>query len=150
MLGQCIGFLEEDGWPYELLEREITILKCRYTGESGDFQCWFQARDEVGQLMFYARPKTLVPPEKRMAVAELITRANYGMIIGAFELDLSDGEVRFKVCVDVEHIEITHDFLRNLSYTAVVNMDRYNPGICRVVETDTPPAVAIAEIENEG
>ncbi len=36
----------------------------------------------------------------RMAVAEYLTRANYGLKVGNFELDMNDGEIRYKVTVD--------------------------------------------------
>ena len=32
----------------------------------------------------------------RLQVAEYLTRANYGMKIGKFELDMNDGEVRYQ------------------------------------------------------
>ncbi len=37
-----------------------------------------------------------------MAVAEFITRANFGIVIGNFEIDFSDGEIRYKTSIDVE------------------------------------------------
>ena len=41
-----------------------------------------------------------VPEEKRSAVAEFITRANYGLPGGNFEMDWRDGELRYKVFLD--------------------------------------------------
>ena len=48
-----------------------------------------------------------VPVEKRAAVCEFITRANYGLTLGNFELDMNDGEIRYKVTL------LSHDLLRS-------------------------------------
>ena len=81
------------------------------------------------------------------SLAEFFTRGNYGMVIGNFELDMNDGEMRYKVSVDAEGIELSPTFLKNLSYTAVVTMDRYLPGIMKVLYSDIDPAEAVREIE---
>jgi len=33
---------------------------------------------------------------------KFLTRANYGMMIGNFEMDFTDGEIRYKTSIDVE------------------------------------------------
>jgi hypothetical protein len=45
--------------------------------------------------------KRRVPPERRTAVTEFFTRANFGMIVGGFILDWNDGEYRFTASVRV-------------------------------------------------
>lgn len=49
-------------------------------------------------------PKNWVlwPENKRLAVAEILTRANLGMIIGNLELAFVDREIRYKTSIDVE------------------------------------------------
>jgi len=37
-------------------------------------------------------------------VNEFLTRANYGLNIGNFEMDFQDGEIRFKTAIDVEEV----------------------------------------------
>lgn len=39
------------------------------------------------------------PEEVRPAVSEFITRANYGLPFGNFEMDLTDGELRYKITI---------------------------------------------------
>ena len=48
-----------------------------------------------------------VPVEQRAAVSEFITRANYGLNNGNFEMDFNDGELRYKTTVS------QNDLLRN-------------------------------------
>lgn len=52
--------------------------------------------------------------EKMMAtIAEFICRANYGLKNGNFELDMRDGEIRYKCFVDSEGITPTTEMVRN-------------------------------------
>ena len=85
----------------------------------------------------------------RLAVAEYITRANYGLRIGNFELDFDDGEVRYKSSLDFESVELTPGLIRNTIYPAVQTMDRYLPGVLSVVFGGKSAEEAIAAIEEE-
>ena len=88
-------------------------------------------------------------PEKRTAVAEFITRANYGMRVGNFEMDFNDGEVRFKISVDVDNHELTQALVSNHVYANVWTMDRYLPGLFAVVYSDISPLEALEKVEEE-
>lgn len=88
------------------------------------------------------------PPAKRPAIAEFITRANYGLPNGNFEMDFEDGEIRFKTSMDTEDIELTDAMVRNLVYANVLAMDQYLPGIMNVIYSDMSPDAAINRIEN--
>ena len=50
--------------------------------------------------LVYTTALLAVPEEKRSAVCEFITRANYGLPSGNFEMDCNDGELRYKVYLD--------------------------------------------------
>src|SRR5262249_47600370 len=91
-----------------------------------------------------------VPEEKRVEIAEFITRANYGLVIGNFEMDYNDGEVRYKTSVDVEGGELTPKMIENLMRANLMTMDRYFAGVMGVLYGDRDPAEAIAEMEEMG
>ena len=80
-------------------------------------------------------------------VAEFITRANYGLKVGNFEMDMDDGEARFKTSIDVEKSELTRMLVSNLVYINVWTMDRYLPGILSVAYGSETPRQAINKIE---
>ena len=97
------------------------------------------------QQPFAAPPPPVV--EDRSAVAEYLTRANYGLRIGNFELDYADGEVRYKSSLDFEGQTLTAELIRNAIYPAVHTMDRYLPGLLRVTFGGATPHEAIEEVE---
>ena len=75
-------------------------------------------------------------------------RANYGLHIGNFELDMGDGEVRFKTSIDTESTALSFELVRNVVYANVMQMDRYLPGLMAVLGGQATPADAIDQVEN--
>lgn len=139
-------FLCSDDWPVSQVEGR-TVVKTGFEGKNGQFTCYAQERYEQDQLVFYSIFPVRTPENKTHEVAEFITRANYGMIIGNFELDYSDGEIRYKTSVDVEDSEITEPLIRHMIYANVLTMDKYFPGLMRVLYAGIDPVSAINEVE---
>jgi len=142
-----VEFLKSDDWPTQAQE-DAAVIKTGFDGESGQFNCYASARDEQDQLVFYSVFPVKVPEDKRAQVAEFITRANYGMAVGNFEMDFTDGEVRFKTSFDVEGVDLAEKLVRNLVYANVLTMDRYFPGLMRVLYGGASAEEAVREIEN--
>ena len=69
------------------------------------------------------------------------------MAIGNFELDFTDGEVRYKTSIDVEGDQLSSVLIKTLVYTNVTMMDEYLPGIKAVIEAGVSPEEAIRAIE---
>lgn len=141
-----IEFFEEDGWNFHWLEG-MSVLSVPFTGKNGRWMCYAQAREEQEQFVFYSVSPINAPPERQTALANFITRANYGMIIGNFEMDHSDGEVRYKTSIDVEGDQLSAALVKQLVYANVIIMDRYLPGIMAVIYGDSDPASEIEKIE---
>jgi hypothetical protein len=139
-------FLKADDWPYNLLEGR-SIYKTGFEGKNGQFTCYAQERDEQQQFVFYSVFPVRAPENQLADVAEFINRANYGMIIGNFEMDYSDGEIRYKTSVDIEDVDLSEPLLRHMIYANVLTMDKYFPGLMRVLYGGISPVVAIEEVE---
>ncbi len=142
-LGQ---FLEENNWNAQHLP-DKHVYRLNFQGQNGIMPCYAQIRIEAEQLLFYAMAPIKVEEPVRPAVAEYLTRANYGLYIGNFELDFSDGEVRYKSSLDFEDAELNFELIRNTMYPAMQMMDRYLPGLLKVAFGSKSPEEAIQEIE---
>ena len=143
---QIINFFTQDDWEYKKIKGESTLLLA-FQGKNGTWSCYAKARVEQQQFVFYSICPINVPETKYLAVAEFIARANSGMIIGNFELDFIDGEIRYKTSIDVEGVSLTFSQIKRLVYTNVTMMDEYLPGIRSVIDGDAEPKDAIAQIE---
>jgi hypothetical protein len=146
MLDAVVGFFKEDEWPYTEIEGQ-PFFTTGFKGDNGQFNCFAQLREDEGQFLFYSVAPVNVPEDKRLWVGEFLTRANYGLYIGNFEMDFGDGELRFKTSIDVEGDRLTAALVGNMVYTNVLMMDRYLPGIMRVIYGNASPSEAINEIE---
>jgi hypothetical protein len=87
------------------------------------------------------------PPDRRQAITEFLTRANSGLLIGNFEINLDDGEICYKTSLDVSDAELSPALVKNVVYMNVLMMDRYLPGIMAVLYGEVSPAEALARIE---
>jgi hypothetical protein len=143
---EMINFFTADDWPFVQLPEQPT-LQISFQGENGKWNCYARARVEQQQLVFYSICPVNAPEDKRLAVAEFITRANSGMIIGNFELDFSDGEISYKTSIDVEGDRLSAALIQRLVYANVTMMDEYLPGILSVIYGNLSPKDAIAQIE---
>jgi len=143
-LGQ---FLKDDGWYPEQLG-EKTIFRVFFSGDNGDLRCYAQVRVDLEQFIFYVVAPVKAPAPVRSQVAEYLTRANYGLRIGNFELDYSDGEVRYKSSLDFEQATLTAQLIRNAMYPAVHTADMYLQGLLSVMYGNKTPAEAIEEAES--
>lgn len=140
------SYLDSDEWYPRRIDGKYAY-SMSYSGKNGDLRCYAIVRVDLEEFLFYAVAPVKVPEDVRMAIAEFLTRANYGLRIGNFEMDYSDGEVRYKSSIDFEGQTLTSDLIRNAIYPAVHTMDRYLPGLLRVSFGGATPHEAIEEVE---
>lgn len=71
---------------------------------------------------------------KMMGVmAEFVCRTNYGMKNGCFELDMNDGEIRFKCYVGCNGITPTKEMIRNSILCPCAMFEQYSTAITDVI-----------------
>lgn len=141
-----INLFTENNWHFIQIE-EQPALYLTFPEKNGQYDCYAQAKEEQKQFIFYSVCPTKVPKPKRRAVAEFLFRANYGIIVGNFELDFNDGEIRYKTHSDLKYNFLVSEAIKELVYTNVMMMDRYLPGITSVISGKVSPEEAIRAIE---
>ncbi|MEH2228702.1 MAG: YbjN domain-containing protein [Nostoc sp.] len=143
---EVVNFFKANDWPFIQLPGQ-TALQIAFQGENGQWTCYARVRTEQQQFVFYSISPVNAPEDKRLAIAEFITRANSGMIIGNFELDFADGEISYKTSIDVEGDRLSSALIQRVVYANVTMMDEYLPGIMSVIYSNVSPEEAIAKIE---
>jgi hypothetical protein len=137
--------LDRMEWSYT--ETDDGAVVCEMTGEHTVYSFLFRVDERMDIVCCYARVGFRVPADKRLAVCETLTRANYGLRVGNFEMDMDDGEVRYKASLDVEGGVLSETMVQNLVRASVASFDRYFPALMRVVWAGASPTDAIAEAE---
>jgi hypothetical protein len=141
-----VDYLNEDDWKYNVV-KDDTALVLSFRGRSGSWQCFANVDEERHWFSFFSILPSNVPEDKRPTIAEFLTRANYGLVIGNFEMDYNDGEVRYKTSIDVEGGELSPKMIENMMQANLMTMDRYFPGLMSVLYGGRDPAESIADIE---
>ncbi|WP_019503914.1 YbjN domain-containing protein [Pleurocapsa sp. PCC 7319] len=143
---EMVDFFQQENWFFVPIPQE-PVVQMAFQGDSGKWTCYARARDKQQQFIFYSLCPVNAPENKRQAIAEFVARANYGIILGNFELDFTDGEIRYKTSIDVGSDKLTHELIKQVVYTNVMTMDKYQLGIMSVIYSDVSPEDAIKQVE---
>jgi hypothetical protein len=146
ILSQLMRFFEDDGWAFEQIS-DLPAIHTSFSGENGKWTCYAHAREDVHQFVFYSLLPVNTPMDKLGVMSEFMTRANYGMIVGNFELNYEDGEVRYKTSIDIGDSDLSLALVKQIVYPNVATMDLYLPGLMAVIYSNISAADAIAKIE---
>jgi hypothetical protein len=151
------AFFKKDEWPANKIENQAA-MSMNFQGQNGRWSCYARVEEEKQIVLFYSYCPMKAPEDKRPILADFLTRANYGLYIGNFEMDYNDGEVRFKTSLDVEGnksveegakdpVELSFALMKRVVYDNVGVMDKYLPGVMAVIYGGASPTEAIAKVE---
>lgn len=129
---------------------EDHLLRCPFNAEAGRWVTYADARAEHEQILVYSVLELPCPPTRLAPMAEFLERANFGLIVGNFELDWSDGETRCKTYIDLRGVPVPdatlHALAANVVETNLRVVYRYLPGVVAVM-SGASPVDQIAAIE---
>jgi hypothetical protein len=145
LLDVAKAFFDDAGWMCEV-DDDRSMIRAFHDGDTMTFPVYVRADDERDQLVLYGVLPDPVEEEHRLDVAAFLAAANYGLNIGNWEIDLGDGEVRFRAGIDVEGGELTPRMVRSMAASCVINVDVYAPAIRAVANGSMTVAEAIADV----
>ena len=102
---------------------------------------------QSAQLIVYAYHSLVVLEPIRHKAAELVTRANYGLSIGNFELDMDDGELRFKVNCQIPPGGMSPHNVGLALDAALGTLAHYHTAFVRCLYDGLTPQEAIDELD---
>lgn len=146
LMEQLCQFLKHDEWHYSADEDRGVVL-ANVRGDNHHYNCMFVTTETPRRLTFYSHIGNEVPEIKRHRMCEYLTRANYGLVLGNFEMDMSDGEIRYRTSIDLSDADLTHKQLMTLVWVNLFTFDRYYPGVLKIMYGNTSAADAISECE---
>ena len=128
-------------------EKRIRLSICR---RHALYTCHLRISNDDEIFQVHMNYPVLAKDEKmRPSVTEFFTRVNYGLVLGAFEVDLRDGEARYHISHLIGDGPLEDDVIRRIIGSALSTADRYFPAYMRVLfGGDTPEdAVFLAELD---
>jgi hypothetical protein len=140
LLADLRTLFRENGWPFSDV-RGAPVLFSELSGILGRWKFYAHVVEEQDLILLYSVCPFRVPEERRTQVSEFLTRANYGLAAGNFELDFADGEVRYKTALQ-RHVDgLDAATLKRVVRANGIAMETYLPGIGAVI-TGTAPVPA--------
>ncbi len=132
------------GLHYELVPDE-DALKSGLCGDNGVFPLRFFANEEDAVLVLVMSAEARIPAKRRSSVCEFLTRLNWDLPFGSFQMDLSDGEVIYQSAIDVEDGVLSTTMVSNMISDAIRAVDNNFPGLMAVTFAGILPADAIVD-----
>ncbi len=124
-----------------------TALAMTVSDAPYEWSCFAITLEEDRQCLFSSSVPVTVPPNRLPAMIEALARANFGLPIGNFEIDLTDGELRYKTSIDVDNSDLDAGLVRTLVYANISVTRRYLPALYAVANDGVEPAEAIKTVE---
>jgi hypothetical protein len=141
-------YLEEDSVVHRARENGSLIEACFPTPQGLHFVSMQLADQATAFFVLVVRIPEVVPEARRREAAEVVVRANYGLAVGAFDLDMSDGELSFRLGFPVADAVLTGDQFRHAVVAALWTCDMYLRAFKRLLYgDDLSPVEVIAEVE---
>ena len=143
---QLVQHLDERDVSYRA-DSDAEAIRVDVHGGVGTYRL-VAAVDDTGELFqVWGDLPILIPAGGRVMIAEAITRANYGLRIGKFEMDFDDGELRFQIAHVLAGDVLEDSVIARLFATSLAMLDRYLPAFLSVVYGNELPEEAIQVVE---
>lgn len=142
-------FLKEDDWHFSFDEQR-GVFKFGLSLKSKLKKVNYLIHVKEDEYIVYViSPIGADEDDKKMmaAMAEFVCRANYGLKNGNFELDMRDGEIRFKCFVDCEDIMPSTEVIRNSIHCPAAMFKQYGDGIIDIIFGNVSAKEAVAKCE---
>ena len=148
------GYFEANEWEYEQNPDHDGMFIAGVETDSGDFEVLVVAEEADKQLTCFCICPDEVPEDRRNDVAEYIIRVNNNLMMGVFDMDFDDGDVRVRSSINFADMQPTTDAVALLLHGAISSADVYYPGLQAVIDGEATPEDALddvlADLEDEG
>lgn len=143
-------FMRDARWEAEVI-REVADYCAYRVSFKDDFPVVgsiMEVNIDQQQFVCYLLLRPIVPETRRTMVVEFITRANFGMKIGNFEMNVDEGEGRYEASVDFQRTELSKVLVNNAVMAALDSVEPYSAAFLSVVQGGMDAAQAIREVES--
>jgi hypothetical protein len=156
LLQAIASYMDEAERHYQLEGgAENGLIVAEILGDDGSWRVYIQITDneEARRVVIHADLPVRIPETNRLKVAELLTRINYELIVGNFELNFEDGTVLFKTTLDLADGQLTQAMFErmyeinghsmNQNYAKILSVGYGEAGSVKLVEESRPDGVSL-------
>lgn len=145
----ALDWLNEKEWSYTEYHHGNgdSWTRSSYSADNAKFDVVLDAKEETQLFFVYIYFPINVPQKNRVDVSELMTRINYNLKVGNFELDMEDGQIRYKVSVDIEGSELVTKMINNMINAALSTSDAYISAVMHICYGNRTPVEALSILQ---
>ena len=125
------------------------VLQGQVRLESGHIGFVIETDPDPREITIFLYLPNKVPEANRLQVMEYLTRVNWYVPMGHFEMDLDDGNVRFVVSQLVSDGQLPAEPTLTLMRNALDRVETFFPGILRILHGHLHAVAALTEIEQK-
>ena len=145
LLDKIKAYLDKEEWSYDFIE-ENNILRVPYSGDNGQWIAILRHFEDRGLIGCYSLMPFNVPTERRQVAAEMLAMMNYDMVMGCFELDIGDGEVRFRTTLPIDGDQVSDKLLEKLIFVNLTVTDHFFPALTSICEEGVTATAALGKL----
>lgn len=142
---ELIHLLDEREIGYATGDDEVVRTDLR--GEVALYRILARVEVEADLFQVFGYSPVRIPEGCRPTIAEAVARANYGLRLGKFELDLDDGELRFQAAQILIGESVGKEVIDRMISTTLNMLDMYLPAFLSVIYANELPNDAIGRVE---
>ena len=125
---QVVEFFRERKWKVEV-DEEKRMLQAGVEGDNGEWRFLVGVSEEGEFCIVLSYFPQWCPQDRRRQCAELLTRINYGMALGGFQMELETGKVVYKTSYPFKEGNFEKDLFGDLLKQNIDVMDHFMPAI---------------------
>lgn len=131
-----ISMLEQQKLKYTIEQnrQDFSHVRIRFTGEDLPMDLHLLFRPERQLVSLFSPMPFVIPEERRREAAIAVAVANHGLADGSFDLNWSDGTVRFRLTAAFMDTTLSGALFEYLLYVAADTIDRYNDRLLALSE----------------
>lgn len=135
--------LSQNGWEFDF-DNKNEIIKLEIRGVNTNFHVFLLVDEEQESLLCNTHISQKIPYSKRLEVCDFMSRVNYELANGNFEMDMDTGEIRFRTFLDLSDADPSKDQILNIVGNGVQGFDTFYPGLMKLVYEDYSAEKAVA------
>ncbi|MBR1953062.1 MAG: YbjN domain-containing protein [Lentisphaeria bacterium] len=138
IVNELKNYFDSNDWMYEYdAERQCFTGGISLDGPLGSTNFIVFAHEDHA-VCYHILPVSAKIKERPLQ-AEFLTRVNYNLARGCFEMDFSDGEIRYKHRISLADIkENSSEEISDMVYLGCFMLEQYGPGIVAISFGRTP------------
>ena len=120
-----INMLDNKGWTYDRFDDDL-VIRSGIKGEDLPIDFLIFVKPENQVVQFISKLPFSIPEDKRIDTAVAVAVANYGLVDGSFDFDISDGELRFRLTSSYRESLLGMDLFEYMIMCGASTVDDYN------------------------